>query len=355
MRATTVAFGRRLDIVQVAGASLSDFAADVASAWCRSPKRRIPPKYFYDAAGAELFEAITQLPDYYLTRAETEIITINARKIVAAFGAPLSLVELGNGSTLKTRLLIDAVLRAQNTLHFSAIDVSRETLIASADELVATFPRLFMHALIGDYFDVLESGATEIDGRVKALALCLGSNIGNYDARDAQRLIAAMATYLRPGDGVLVGVDKKKDRDTLERAYDDDGGVMRQFLMNLLTRMNRELGADFRHDNFDLAIVGDEQGGRVDSFLRPRRTHDVTLLDGTFTIHFENAELVPMESSFKYDPNDVARLAYRTGFKITNVWHDEAAKFASYLLVRRFDPSGNVIDLEARHLKIKPK
>jgi L-histidine Nalpha-methyltransferase len=336
MRAVAEPLGNRFDVLGVLGSPGASFADDVASAWGRNPKRRIPPKYFYDERGSTLFEAITQLPDYYLGRAETEIIAVNGRHIVNAFGAPLELLELGSGSALKTRLLIDAILRVQSTLHFSALDVCRGELEKSSYELVDTFPRLFVHAYAGDYFDVLGSRALQFGHAQKVLALCLGSNLGNYDAAGAQHLMASLSALLGPGDGVLMGLDTKKDHKTLERAYNDQGGLMREFATNVLTRMNRELGASFNPSDFDLVAQYDEERGSVDSFLRSRRTHDVTIEKSRITVHFDEEELVPTESSYKYDSDDVARLAIRNGFKMTNVWHDKAHSFASYLLLRDY-------------------
>jgi L-histidine N-alpha-methyltransferase len=168
----------------------------------------------------------------------------------------------------------------------------------------------------------------------KVLALCLGSNLGNYDAAGAQHLMASLSALLRPGDGVLLGIDTKKDHKTLERAYNDQGGLMREFATNLLTRMNRELGASFNPNDFDLVARYDEERGCVDSFLRSRRRHDVTIVKSGITVGFDEEELVPTESSYKYNPDDIARLAIRNGFKMTNVWHDKAHSFASYLLLR---------------------
>jgi L-histidine N-alpha-methyltransferase len=354
MRPAADAFGSRLDIREILSLGQPSLAADVASAWGGNPKRCLPPKYFYDERGSTLFDAITQLPEYYLTRAETEILTVNGRQIISAFGGPLHLLELGSGSALKTRLLIDAVLRSQNTLHFSAIDVSREALRTSSIELIDTFPSLLIRAYIGDYFDVLDSGVLQFEHSHKVLALCLGSNIGNYCAADAQRLMAGLSMLLRPGDGMLLGIDMKKDHDTLQRAYDDDGGLMREFSTNLLIRMNRELGANFNPIDFDLTVICNEKRGTVESFLRSRRTHDVTMVNDSVTVHFDKNELVPTESSFKYGTIDVARLAERNRFKITNIWHDRAGTFASYLLVRESNRAAKVIDMPTRHLKIKP-
>jgi L-histidine Nalpha-methyltransferase len=219
----------RLDILEVPSSSTRSFADDIAATLGSNPKRPVPPKYFYDDLGSALFDAITRLPDYYLTRAETEILRVWGRQIIAEFGAPVELLELGGGSAIKTRLLIDEALRTQAMLRFNAIEISRETLQASSIALVDAYPRLLVRAYVGDYFDVLGSAILRFDLHHKALALCMGSNIGNYHPEDVARLFALLWRTLRPGDGLLLGTDLKKDAATLERAYNDPGGVMDAF------------------------------------------------------------------------------------------------------------------------------
>lgn len=324
----------RLDIVEVPCSSTTSFAEDVAATLGRSPKRPVPPKYFYDDLGSALFDAITRLPEYYLTRAETEILRVWGRQIVTALGGPLELLELGSGSATKTRLLIDEALRAQPTLRFSAIEISREALQASSIMLVDAYPRLLVRAYVGDYFDVLASGALRFDPKHKVLAMCMGSNIGNYHPDDVQRLLALLSRTLRPGDGLLLGTDLKKDRVRLERAYDDPGGVMVAFGKNLLTRMNRELGANFDPRDFELVAQYDEQRGSVDSFLRARRSHDVAIPQAGIALHFDDGELVHTEWSHKFGVEDVARLARDTRFLLAKTWYDESRSFAVHLLTR---------------------
>jgi L-histidine N-alpha-methyltransferase len=321
-------------MLEVPCSSATCFADDVAATLGGNPKRPVPPKYFYDDLGSALFDAITRLPDYYLTRAETEILRVWGRQIIGEFGGPVELLELGSGSATKTRLLIDEALRAQAMLRFNAIEISREALQASSIALVDAYPRLLVRAYVGDYFDVLGSGALRFDPHHKVLAMCMGSNMGNYHPEDVARLWALLSRTLRPGDGLLLGTDLKKDAARLERAYDDPGGVMDAFGKNLLTRMNRELGANFDPRDFDLVARYDEERGSVDSFLRSRRSHDVTLAQRGMTLHFDEGELVHTEWSFKFSVDDVVRLADRNAFSLTKTWYDESRSFAVHLLTR---------------------
>jgi L-histidine N-alpha-methyltransferase len=334
MSAVAFPVRNRLDILEVPRSAAESFADDVAATLGRHPKRPVPPKYFYDDLGSALFDAITRLPDYYLTRAETEILRTWGRQIVGELNAPIELLELGSGSATKTRLLIDEALRAQAMLRFNAIEISRDALQASSIALVDAYPRLLVRAYVGDYFDVLGSGTFRFDARHKVLALCMGSNIGNYHPEDVQRLLALLSGTLRPGDGLLLGTDLKKDAARLERAYDDPGGVMNAFGKNLLTRMNRELGANFDPREFDLVVRYDEDRGSVDSFLRSRRRHDVEIPQTGTTLHFDEGELVHTEWSFKFSVDDVVRLAGRNGFSLSKTWYDYSRSFAVHLLLR---------------------
>jgi L-histidine N-alpha-methyltransferase len=324
----------RLDMLEVPGSCAMTFADDVVATLGRNPKRPVPPKYFYDDLGSALFDAITRLPEYYLTRAETEILRVSGQQIVGEVGAPLELLELGGGSAIKTRRLIEEALKTQGTLRFHAIEISREALQASSIALVDAYPSLLVRAYVGDYFDVLGSGALRFDPMHKVLALCMGSNIGNYHPEDVQRLLALLSRTLQPGDGLLLGTDLKKDAVRLERAYHDPGGVMGAFSKNLLTRMNRELGANFDHRDFDLVVRYDEERGSVDSFLRSRRRHDVTIPQGGMTLHFDEGELVHTEWSFKFTLDDVVKLAGRNAFSLRKTWYDDARSFAVHLLIR---------------------
>lgn len=308
------------------------FAQDVA-AGLRSNPKRLSSKYFYDEVGSALFDAIMQLPEYYLTRAETEILSEWGWQIVRLLSAPLDFLELGSGSAVKTRLLIGEALRAQNDLRYSPIDISTEAVRTSSLALVEAYPRLRVRAYAGDYFDVLESRALLSERTM--LAMLMGSNIGNYEPARACELLALLGRALRPGDGLLLGADLKKDPPTLELAYNDPTGVTAAFNRNLLARINRELGGDFDVRAFDHIAHYDEQRGCVDSFLEARERMPVEVRAAGLRVEIEAGERIHTESSFKYTDDEIANLTATAGFERAAVWHDRAQRFGVHLLTRK--------------------
>jgi dimethylhistidine N-methyltransferase len=307
------------------------FAEDVRDGLSRSPKR-LPSKYFYDELGSALFDAITLLPEYYLTRAETEILREWGWEIVRALGNPIEFIELGSGSAVKTRILIDEALRIQRTLKYSAIDISGEALRASAQALVAQYATLSVTAYEADYFSILGTGTLKRSGRV--LAMFMGSNIGNYEPADARRLLTGIGASLKPGDGLLLGTDLKKDPRTLELAYDDPTGVTSAFNKNLLSRMNRELGAHFDLDEFEHVAHYDAQNGCVCSYLESMRAQKVRIDKLDMVVKFARGERVHTESSYKYSMDDIAALAEETGYALDRTWTDKEKRFSVNLLLR---------------------
>src|SRR5205085_10214572 len=210
--------------------------------------KTLPPKYFYDALGSQLFEAICLLPEYYLTRAETEIFERYAAEIVLQLPSPVGLIELGSGSSIKTRLLIEAILAHQAELHYQPMDISAFILEMSAEALLGNFDRLRITGHVGDYTRGL--GEIERQAGERLLALFLGSNIGNYTIAEARDLLRTIRKALQPGDGLLLGADLKKSVEVLIPAYSDSLGVTAAFNLNLLARINRELDADFDLSQF---------------------------------------------------------------------------------------------------------
>jgi L-histidine Nalpha-methyltransferase len=307
------------------------FADDVARGLASAPKR-LSCKYFYDDVGSALFDAITRLPEYYLTAAEAEILAEWGWQIVRLLDAPVDFLELGSGSAIKTRLLIGEALRVQTELCYSPIDISTEALRQSSLALVEAYPGLRVRAYAGDYFDVLESHAVRL-GR-KTLAMLMGSNIGNYEPDEALELLRLLAAALRPGDGLLLGADLKKDRATLELAYDDPSGVTAAFDRNVLARINRELGADFDVRNFAHAARYDEIRGSVDSFLEAREASIVSIRTLGMRVEIAAGERIHTESSYKFSDEDVARMGRATGFRREYGWHDRASRFSLHLFVR---------------------
>jgi dimethylhistidine N-methyltransferase len=307
------------------------FADDVRDGLSISPKR-IPSKYFYDELGSALFDAITLLPEYYLTRAETEILREWGWEIVRALGNPIEFIELGSGSAVKTRILIEEALRVQRTLKYSAIDISGEALRASAQALVEAYPTLSVTAYAADYFSILGTSTLKRSDRV--LAMFMGSNIGNYEPDEARALLTGLGTSLKPGDGLLLGTDLKKDPQVLELAYDDATGVTAAFNKNLLSRMNRELDADFNLRNFTYRARYDATHGRVCSYLEAARAQKVNVQRLGMTVTFARGERIHTESSYKYSMDDIAALAEQTGYALARSWTDKMERFSVNLLLR---------------------
>lgn len=311
-------------------ATVADFAADVRAGLSALPKA-LPPKYFYDDLGSALFEAICELPEYYLTRTEAQILETHSGEMLAALRGPVELVEFGSGSARKTRLLIGAAIDAQGSVEYHPIDISANALIASSVSLVGEYPALTVKAFASDYFEVLESARLRTSKRV--LALFLGSNIGNYEPAAATRLLRAMSASFKPGDGLLLGTDLKKDASTLERAYNDPTGVTAAFDKNVLGRINRELGGHFDLDAFEHAARYDARRGVVESFLVAQRGMRISIDGVGISVGLNAAETIHTESSYKFDAADIAQLAVASGFRVERAWTDDEKRFAVSLLV----------------------
>jgi L-histidine N-alpha-methyltransferase len=309
----------------VTGRRGATFAGDVLAGLSASPKY-LQSKYFYDDVGSALFDAITALPEYYLTRAETEILREWGWEIVRALGNPIEFVELGSGSAVKTRVLIEEALRVQRTLRYSPIDISAQALRASADALTRDYSGLEVAAVEDDYFSVLGTSKLRREGKV--LVMFMGSNIGNYEPSAAVDLLSAIARTLKPGDGLLLGADLKKDPRILQLAYDDPAGVTAAFNKNLLARVNRELGGTFDVHAFEHVARYEEEYGRVASYLRARRAQHAYIEALDITVAFGASEMIHTESSYKYSSGDLQALGQSAGLALTRTWTDSQERFS---------------------------
>lgn len=312
----------------VLGPCESGLAAEVRAGLTAQPKT-LPPKYFYDELGSHLFEAICHLPEYYLTRAETEILKRYASAMVSRLPGNMSLVELGSGSAVKTRYLIEALLRHQSRLHYQPIDISATMLEQSARDLFRDYPQLQITAQASDYTEGL--GQIERGDGERILALFLGSNIGNYDPPEALALLREMRHALRPGDGLLLGVDLKKSVPVLEAAYDDALGVTAAFNLNLLVRLNRELHADFDLSRFEHRAVYNRELSRVEMHLVSRAAQTIHLHAISLTVKMQEGETIHTESSYKYDHFQLTALAEAAGFRHDATWLDAQERFSCNL------------------------
>ena len=305
------------------------FAEDVRAGLTAHPKV-LYPKYFYDELGSRLFEAITALPEYYPTRAEAEILREHAGEIAGFLGRPVRLVELGSGDSQKTRLLIEALLGRQEGLEYLPIDISEAAVEASARVLLAAYPDLRVTAYVGEYQQALRAICP---GPVRTLVLFLGSTLGNLDPEDRPALLRGVRDMLAPGEAFLLGVDLKKSEDVLIPAYDDPLGVTAAFNLNLLGRINRELGGRFDLASFRHRAVYNREAGRIEMHLESRRAQTVAIRALEIEVPFEEGETIHTESSYKFGRDQIAALAARSGFELRRTWTDPGGRFASNLLV----------------------
>ncbi|HEX7531179.1 MAG TPA: L-histidine N(alpha)-methyltransferase [Pyrinomonadaceae bacterium] len=306
----------------------TEFAADVRRGLSSNPKQLFP-KYLYDSLGSRLFDAICHVDEYYPTRAENEILTRHADEMVAGIPDCRTLIELGSGSAEKTRSIIEALLLHQTELLFIPVDISASALEKSSRALLAAYPALRIEAYAADYLEGLAAMQPLAPG--PALMLFLGSNIGNFEKTEALTFLRAIRRMLRPGDALLLGADLKKDRATLEAAYNDALGVTRAFIVNELARINRELGGDFDLWAFGLRSVYNESAGCVEVFLESLRSQLVTISGLKLSITFEAGEWIHMEHSYKFDVDGLSALGLQSGFRLERTWLDARERFSSNL------------------------
>lgn len=309
-----------------------NLARDVRRGLSAKPKHLFP-KYLYDELGSQLFEAICRLDEYYLTRAESEILSHSAAEIAASITGCKTLIELGSGSADKTRLIIEALLRNQPELLFIPVDISVSALEKSSRSLLESYPQLRIKAFAADYFEGLAALKPLDNG--PALVLFLGSNIGNFERDEAITFLRAIRAVLRDGDALLLGADLKKDQATLEAAYDDALGVTRAFILNELARINRELDGNFDLRCFDLKSIYDETAGRVEVYLESTRTQSVSIRHLDLDVAFSAGERIHVENAYKYDFDELGRLALKSGFDLARTWLDKQRRFSSNLFLAR--------------------
>ena len=309
---------------------LAGLAEDVRRGLTTEPKRFLP-KYFYDELGSQLFEAICLLPEYYLTRAENEILKSYADEIVASVSGDTTLIEMGSGSASKTRLLIEALLRKQKEVLFVPVDISATALESSSRILLQSYPDLTIEAYAADYF----AGMSELkkSARGRTLALFLGSNISNFDPDDALKFLRALREVLREGDALLLGADLKKEKSVLEAAYNDALGVTAAFNLNVLARINRELGGNFDLRGFQHRAFYNAEAGRVEIYIESLREQTVVVSKLEMQIKFAEGEQIHTENSYKYDLDEIGRAANQTGFTRARTWLDSQERFSSNLLL----------------------
>lgn len=320
---------------------VDDFAHDVRVG-LTADRKWLPPRWFYDQLGSSLFDTICFLPEYYVMRAEAECLTSARGDIVAAFGANVRLVELGSGAARKTRILLDPLTRQQPDLQYLPVDVDAGMLEHAARDLLRDYPRMRITALCSDFtspssaLHLIDSdaGAKTRNAR-RTIVLFLGSTIGNLDPDAAAAMLSDLRSALAPGDALLLGADLRKSRSVLEPAYDDSLGVTAAFNLNLLARINRELGGHFDLQAFRHHAFYDEELGRIEMHLVSEYAHRVRIDALDLQVPFAAGESIHTESSYKHDAETLSALAAASGFTIEHTWTDSRKWFADVMMSAR--------------------
>jgi L-histidine Nalpha-methyltransferase len=311
-----------IDIRLPPGGPLSGMAADVRAGLTK-PFKELKPRYFYDGRGSELFERITELTEYYPTRAERAILERSAAEIVAAAGEPATLIELGSGSAAKTRVLLDAMADAGCLEAYAPVDISEEITRETADRIAEEYG-ITVHGLVCDFELDLES--IPLAGpRVIAL---LGGTIGNFEPQQRASFLRRVANLLGPEDHFLLGTDLVKDRKTLEAAYNDAAGVTAEFNLNVLAVLNRELGADFELEAFEHTAFWDDENLWVDIRLRSLARQIVNFKQLDLQIPFDAGEEMRTEISTKFAREGLAGIYHEAGLELAAWWTEPDELFA---------------------------
>lgn len=312
--------------------SIADFAGEVQSGLTQGGQKELPSKYLYDEVGSALFEVITLLPAYDLSRADERLLRQHAEEMVRPlFPAPVVVAELGSGSGKKTRWILQALARCQRTTYYP-IEISPAALSQCTKEL-GQLDRVSIVGVERAYLEGLASVAADRRPGECLLVLFLGSTIGNFDRPVAERFLADVRRALRPGDALLLGTDLEKPVTQLLPAYDDPLGVTASFNLNLLARINRELGADFDLRAFDHLARYNVSERRIEMHLLSRCYQRVSIPGAGCVVFFSSGETIWTESSYKYRTTEVVQMALRTGFRPEAQWVDEKWPFAESLLI----------------------
>ncbi len=311
--------------IALTGTALQSFRETVLRG-LSSTEKVLPAKFFYDSLGSRLFDAITALPEYYLTRTEEQILTTCVGEVAALAGPGVRLVELGSGNSSKTRLLLDTLV---DVAQYVPIDISASALESAAVSLRRDYPDLDVVPLHADYTSALRLPPLQRTAQ-RNLAFFPGSTLGNFEPADARNFLRRLRTLGGPGGVLLLGVDLRKDPLVLHAAYNDAQGVTAAFNLNLLARINRELGANFRLDRFRHYAHYNPVAGRIEMHLVSLDRQDVEI--GETRFHFERGEPIGTEHSYKYTRPQLVTLAAEAGFAVQKVWTDPDALFSVQFL-----------------------
>ncbi|RAP33452.1 hypothetical protein DID80_08045 [Candidatus Marinamargulisbacteria bacterium SCGC AAA071-K20] len=310
------------------GVGIQKFASDVHTGLLASPKR-ISAKYFYDKKGSELFQKITEHIDYYPTRVETEILNDIKQVLPTIIGEKeIDIIELGAGDGHKSKIIIKGFLREDIRVNYYPIDIS-EKAMTQLKTTIKPRDNLTIHGIVGEYNEGLNF--VNKKSKNKKLVLFLGSNIGNFNRVENKAFLNNLNKSLNKKDHVLIGYDLKKDIKTLNQAYNDSGGLTKEFNLNLLKRINKELGGNFDSNKFDHYGVYNPILGAMESHLISKEEQLIYIKELTQTIHFEAHEPLHLEYSFKFTEKDIIKLSKQTGYEVINNFTDTKKYFIDSL------------------------
>ena len=308
---------------QISTLESSDFLADVIAGLSSNP-RTLPCKYFYDERGAMLFQTICDLPEYYITRTEIDILDRNRAEIASQLGPSVELIGLGTGAGTKTRILVEAL---KDPAVYIPVDISEKQLRESTALFEKIFPDLEILPVCADYLQPVVL-PTPSHKAARNVVYFPGSTIGNFEPNEAMEFLRRIANVCRENGGLLIGVDLKKDQHVIEAAYNDRAGITAQFNLNLFARMNREVGADFDLDQWRHRAIYNSSAGRIEMYLISEIDQFVHLDEHKF--HFRRGEKISTEYSYKYAPEEFAALAGKVGFEFVRMWTDNARLFGVF-------------------------
>ncbi|PYL20419.1 MAG: L-histidine N(alpha)-methyltransferase [Verrucomicrobia bacterium] len=304
----------------------SEFLSEAIAGLSSTP-RTLPCKYFYDARGAALFQKISELPEYYLTRAELQILDRYCGDIARALGPNIELIGLGTGAGTKTRILLE---KLEVPAAYIPVDISKKQLERSTASFRKIFPTLEILPVCADYLEPIRLPSPARQA-LRKIVYFPGSTIGNFDPDAARQFLQRVANHCRRGGGLLIGVDLQKDRHVLERAYNDSAGVTAQFNLNLLARANRELGADFDLEQWQHYAVYNSTESRIEIYLISEIDQTVRVQDRQFD--FRAGERIATEYSYKYTKESVIELTREAGFDFSQMWTDDARWFGVFYFI----------------------
>ena len=326
---TKYILGERLSYYEPSGNKSQKTFAQELSISIRQKQKAINPKFFYDQKGSQLFEKICVLPEYYLTRTEISILKQIDGKLQSYLDGNFRLVELGSGSSQKTRLLIDMLTRLQKHVEYFPIDISK-ILKTSSIALQSDYKKLHITGIIDNYENGLEF-VKNYDG-MKNLIIFLGSSFGNFDPENGIKFLQKINSSMKKGDLFLVGLDLVKDKDVLCQAYNDSQGITAQFNLNVLSRINSELGGNFDTSKFVHHVVYNENQNKIELYLRSLSKQTVEIPNADLMLEIDEDELIHTENSHKYTISQIKQMFTITGYQIKDMWTDDNRYYSLVLL-----------------------